>query len=302
MRPAQRRIDIKREDIYLVVGSILISVLLLLIPTGFENPADNRNSTRTSATIMAVDNSLVKVIGPVVEGSQQLVIKINRGAFAREEFDTTNVLVGKKELDKLFVPGDTALVVLDLSPDGTSVAYANVIDHYRTGKSLFLMGLFFGCLLLVAGWIGFKAMVSFVFTGIVLLKLLLPAFLWGFDPILVASCIVTLLTATIIFLVGGISKKGLTAFFGAFGGMAATVVLAFGFTRWFQLTGATSPFLESLLYSGFGHLDLPSIFISGIFVASSGAVMDLAMDIAAAMHEVKENHPAITKAALIRSG
>jgi uncharacterized membrane protein len=292
----------KRQDIYLVFASIVISILLLLLPTGFERPDGSRNSARTSATVMAVDNSLLKMIGPVVEGTQQLVIKVKRGAFAGEEFDTTNVLVGKKELDKLFVPGDTALVVLDLSPDGTSVAYANVIDHYRTGKSLLLIGLFFTSLLLVAGWIGLKAMVSFVFTGIVLLKLLLPAFLWGFDPILVASCIVTLLTAAIIFLVGGISKKGLTAFFGAVGGMAATVVLAFGFTRWFQLTGATSPFLESLLYAGLGHLDLPSIFIAGIFVASSGAVMDLAMDIAAAMHEVKENHPAITKAALIRSG
>lgn len=302
MRQAKRRMDIKRQDIYLVLGSVIISVLLLLLPTGFENPTENRNSIRTSATVIAVDNSLLKMIGPVVEGTQQLVIKVKWGVFAGEEFDTTNVLIGKKELDKLFVPGDTALVVLDLSQDGSSVAYANVIDQYRTGKSLLLIGLFFTSLLLVAGWIGFKAMVSFVFTGIVLLKLLLPAFLWGFDPILVASCIVTTLTAVIIFLVGGISKKGLTAFFGAVGGMAATVVLALGFTKWFNLTGATSPFLESLLYSGFGHLDLPSIFIAGIFVSSSGAVMDLAMDIAAAMHEVKENHPSISKAALMRSG
>ncbi len=293
---------IKHQDVYLVIGSILLSILLLLIPTGFENAGENQNAFRTPATILEVDNSLVKVIGPVVEGVQQLIIKVKRGTFAGDTLDTTNILIGKKELDKLFIPGDTALVVLDLTPDGSSVVHANVIDHYRTGKSIVLVAIFFVCLLLVAGWIGFKAIVSFVFTAIILLKLLLPAFLWGYNPILVAFGVVTILTAVIIFLVGGVSRKGLTAFFGAFAGITATVLLAIGCMKWFQLNGANSPFLESLLYAGFGHIDLSSIFIAGIFVASSGAVMDLAMDIAASMHEVKENHPAITRKDLVLSG
>ena len=130
---------IKRQDVYLVIGSILLSLLLLLIPTGFENAGENQNAFRTPATILEVDNSLVKVIGPVVEGVQQLVIRVKRGPFAGEKLDTTNILIGKKELDKFFVPGDTALVVLDLSSDGSSIVHANVIDHYRTGKSILLV-------------------------------------------------------------------------------------------------------------------------------------------------------------------
>jgi len=302
MKLFNTREAIKPQDVYLVIGSILLSALLLMIPTGFENAGENQNAYRTPATILEVNNSLVKVIGPVVEGVQQVVIKVKRGPFAGEELETSNILIGKKELDKFFVPGDTALVVLDLSLDGSSVVHANVIDHYRTDKSILLVTIFFVCLLLVAGWIGFKAIVSFVFTGIILLKLLLPAFLWGFNPILVAFGVVTLLTAVIIFLVGGVSRKGLTAFSGAFAGISTTVLLAVGCVKWFNLNGANSPFLESLLYAGFGHIDLPSIFIAGIFVASSGAVMDLAMDIAASMHEVKENHPAITRRNLVISG
>ncbi|MBI9096031.1 MAG: YibE/F family protein [Sphaerochaeta sp.] len=262
MKLFNTREAIKAQDVYLVIGSILLSALLLLIPTGFENAGENENAYRTPATILEVDNSLVKVIGPVVEGVQQVVIKVRRGPFAGEELETSNILIGKKELDKLFVPGDTALVVLDLTLDGSSVVHANVIDHYRTGKSLLLVAVFFICLLLVAGWIGFKAIISFVFTGIILLKLLLPSFLWGFNPILVAFGVVTVLTAVIIFLVGGVSRKGLTAFTGAFAGITATVLLAVGCVKWFDLNGANSPFLESLLYAGFGHIDLPSIFIS----------------------------------------
>ena len=41
-------------------------------------------------------------------------------------------------------------------------------------------------------------------------------------------------------------------------------------------------FSETLLYTGYTHLDITSIFISCIFIAAAGAVMDVAMDIAAA--------------------
>ena len=62
------------------------------------------------------------------------------------------------------------------------------------------------------------------------------------------------------------------------------------------------PFSETLLYSGFAHLDLTRIFLGGIFLASSGAVMDLAMDVASAMREIVEKKPDITRKALIMSG
>lgn len=287
--------NIKNHDIYLIVISLVASVAMLFIPTGFSENQKDLTSMRTRATILSVDNSLIKEIGPVIEGTQQLTIKIEKGPFTDEVLETVNILIGKKELDKVFVSGDNAFVILDLNASKDSIVFANVIDHYRTNKTIFLVLFFFTSLILVAGWIGLKAIISFIFTGIILLKVLLPAFLKGINPILIAFVVVTILTSVIIFLVGGVSRKGLTAFLGAFSGVLATVLMAVGFSSWFQLTGATSPFLESLLYSGFGHINLTNIFIAGIFVASSGAVMDLAMDIAASMHEVKEKHPKISR-------
>ena len=63
----------------------------------------------------------------------------------------------------------------------------------------------------------------------------------------------------------------------------------------------TRPFAKAL---GFVHpgVDLYRFFLSGIFIASSGAVMDIAMDIAAAMQEVKIHHPRIGRGALFLSG
>jgi uncharacterized membrane protein len=51
------------------------------------------------------------------------------------------------------------------------------------------------------------------------------------------------------------------------------------------------PNSESLLYSGFQHLDLTKIFMASIFIGSSGAVMDLAVDITSAINEVISKKP-----------
>jgi uncharacterized membrane protein len=74
------------------------------------------------------------------------------------------------------------------------------------------------------------------------------------------------------------------------------------FTKQFHLHGAVLPFAETLLYSGFAHLDLTKIYVAAVFLACSGAVMDLAMDVAASMHEVVVRHPGISRKEAFSSG
>ena len=59
---------------------------------------------------------------------------------------------------------------------------------------------------------------------------------------------------------------------------------------------------EMLLYSGYENLNLTEIFIASIFIASSGAVMDVAVDITSAVAEVVEKKPDITRTEAIKSG
>jgi uncharacterized membrane protein len=110
------------------------------------------------------------------------------------------------------------------------------------------------------------------------------------------------LTASIIFLVGGLSKRGLVAFAGSALGIATTCLLALLFSRGFHLHGAVKPFSETLLYCGFPDLDLSRIFIASVFMASSGAVMDLAMDVASLIDEVVKKKPDIRFFETLNSG
>jgi len=244
----------RRRDIVFTVAVTALSILFLYLPTGFYSPFAPGSSERVKARIIAVDNALVQQIGPLKHGSQQLEIRIMTGTFKDRQMATTNDLMGKLELDKIFAVGDNAFVVLDLSDDRNEINYANVIDHYRLDYTWLLLATFSLALLAFAGWTGLKALVSFLFSGVAILKLLLPALLHGYNPIWTTFALVTALTFVIIFLVGGFTRKGLVSFLGSMGGIALTSVLGIIFTHLFKIHGAVRPFTETLLYSGFDFL------------------------------------------------
>lgn len=283
-----------------VILLIIINLVLWDIPTGFEKTSNNIETTRCKGQVIEVDNSTVRINGIVKTGTQSIKFKVLNGKFKGQEVEGPNYLMGKLELDKMFTLGDKALIVIEHT--GGTINHVNVIDHYRINLELILLILFSLILIILAGWIGVKAILSFVFTILVIWKVLMPSFLKGYNPILVSLIIVIILTFVIIFLVADFTKKGVAAFIGATLGVVLTCILAVVFGRAFNIHGAVVPFSETLLYSGFPHLDLTKIFFSGIFLASSGAVMDVAMDISAAINEVVDKKPDITTKEAILSG
>jgi Predicted multitransmembrane protein len=292
----------KRNEALFVAVILALSVVLCLVPTGYHSPYAPGTSVPAIARITAVDNSVIKIIGPVKEGEQQLELRIVTGRFAGREFHSSNNLVGKMEIDKMFAPGDRVLVVVDLKDGGREAGYVNVIDHFRVDILALLALAFLGFLVALGGWTGVKSVLSFVFTALVIFKFLMPSMLWGWNPIWTTLGVVAIIEASAIFLIGGLTRRAFAAFAGAMGGVLVTALLGDVVTRALKIHGAVRPYAETLLYSGFGHLDLTALFVAGVFLASSGAVMDLSMDIAAAMDEVREKDPGISRRELLRSG
>jgi uncharacterized membrane protein len=291
-----------RDEAVFVAITALFCAALLIAPTGFKSPYAPGTSLPAIARIIEVDNSVIRQLGPVKEGEQQLELRILTGRFRGRDFRSSNNLVGKMEIDKLFAVGDRVLAVVDLKEGGREAGYVNVIDHFRIDVIALLTLLFLGLLVVLGGWTGAKTVLSFVFTALAIFKLLMPAMLWGWDPVWTTLGVVALIELSAIFLIGGLTRRALAAFAGALGGVIVTAALADAMTRLLKIHGAVRPYAENLLYSGFGHLDLTGLFIAGIFLASSGAAMDLSMDIAAAMDEVREKNPSIGRGELVRSG
>ncbi len=289
---------LKNDIVFTTIISIL-GVLLFWLPTGFENrlPED---TFLAKARVLSVDDSQTERALIVKTGMQSLTVQILDGPLQGSQLVAVNLLTGKMELDEMYGPGETILVEYAMK-DG-KMGWVNARGTYRIGIEWTLFGLFALLLILVGGWTGFKALLSFIFTALMIWKVMVPSFLKGYDPILIALGVMGALIVVINLLVGGLGRKGLVSCLGSLLGLLLTYALAELFTSQFRVHGAVRPFAETLLYSGFYHLNLTSIFIAGIFTASAGAVMDLSMDIAASLHEVSEKHPTITRKELIQSG
>uniref|UniRef100_UPI003FED8DCA YibE/F family protein n=1 Tax=Roseburia sp. TaxID=2049040 RepID=UPI003FED8DCA len=283
----------------LFVGLVMTGILISL-PTGFEDALIYQGTERAVATVVAVDNSAIISSGLIQSGEQTCVLSIGKGLFAGREITGVNFLSGSLEKDKIYEVGDKALVTI--SYDGDEVKSAVMSDHYRLDKEAVLAVLFVLLLILFAGKNGVQAIFSFVITVLSIWKILVPCYLKGYSPVWVGIALTAFLTVVILYFVYGIEKRTLVASMGSLLGVLTTCVLGIVFTDLFKIHGAVMANSESLLYSGYENLDLTAIFMSSIFIGASGAMMDLAVDITAAVSEVVEKKPEIGWLEAAKSG
>ncbi|HWR24176.1 MAG TPA: YibE/F family protein [Feifaniaceae bacterium] len=273
---------------------------LAVLDTGFEKQI-YMNSEGVRARVVSVNNEGVYNTGLIKQGAQSCVIEILSGSHKGETAPATNFYTGKLEFDKVFSPGDIAWVLLERGA-GDNIVFANMVEHYRIDKELTLICLFALGIILLSGFTGIRTLLSFAFALLAIWKILVPGMLRGYDPVLLALIIGNLITVATLLLVGGFTKKAYAATLGSVACSLFTCLLAILLGRWFNIHGAVMQWSESLLYAGFEHLDLTAIFQAGIYLACSGAILDLAIDISSALDEVALANPAVTRGALLRSG
>ena len=279
---------------------LCLLAVLLALPTGYENALSYKNADRVDALVLSTDESDIVDTGLVRSGEQRCQVRILAGQFKGAECTAVNRLSGSLAEDKLFAPGDRAFVVV--SHSGGAITTVYMTDHFRLDKEAWLAGAFLLLLLLFARGTGLRAILSFVDTVLLLWKVLVPSLLKGWNPIWVSMGLVLLLTFLVLSLIYGWDRRCLAATLGAALGIGVTAVLGYLFTDLFQIHGAVMESSESLLYAGYQHLDLTKIFVASIFLGSSGAVMDLSVDICSAVYEVVEKKPGISATEAIASG
>ena len=283
-----------------LIFCLLIIIVLLILPTGYEERIQYQQADRCIAQVVSVDDSAIIDTGLVRSGEQRCTIKLINGEFKGQKVIGINMLQGSLEQDKIYESGDKALVVV--SHKNGVISNVTMIDHYRIQWEI-VMGVSFVIFLIVfAGKTGIRAIFSFVLTILTLWKVLVPLYLKGWNPVLVGLVVTLFLTTIIISLVYGFNKMSASAVAGSFLGILMTCVLGILFTDVFKIHGAVMSYSESLLYAGYQDLNLTQIFMASIFIGASGAVMDLAVDITSAVKEVVDKKPDISCVEAIKSG
>ena len=291
----------RQKSVFLTLFTgLLLICILIAIPTGFEDALIYQGTERAVGRVIETDNSAIITSGMIQSGEQTCTLLIENGRFQGRRLEGVNFLSGSLEKDKIYKTGDKAL--LTISYQGEEIRSVVMSDHYRLTKEIVLLLIFAVFLVLFAGKNGFQAILSFLITILTIWKILVPCYLKGYSPVWVGIFITAFLTLMIIFFVYGMDRRTVAATSGALLGVVTTCILGILFTDLFQIHGAIMPNAESLLYSGYQHLNLTAIFMSSIFIGASGAMMDLSVDITSAIAEVVAKKPDISRLEAIRSG
>ena len=287
----------RRQSLMLCGVMLIFCLLLCLLPDKHLNVTSS--FPRAQVHIDAVDNSMLDAIGIVYNGVQTCQITVLTGEYAGVQTGSYNYLNSALDKDKLFEPGDVAWAMLQ---DNGGTLIVTLIDHYRAATEGWIVAALALALILFGGVIGCGAMVSLAASAVMVWKLLIPLLLEGIDPILAAFVTVVVLTIIIDLLVAGFTRRCLVAVLGSLAGTLVTCLAAWGLTYALKLDGGDLPYVVPLLAQSSMGIDTRALSIGMMFLANSGALMDLSMDVSVSMEEICFHKPDVAPTALMKSG
>lgn len=233
-------------------------------------------------------------------GQQDLEVVLRSGLYKGTVLETSNYLSAYTNVDCRL--GSRIIVRLDLDDSGTP--YIISVPSYDRGTVLLGLLLVFALLLVwIGGKKGVMALLGLVYTLASLWFILIPMLLRGAPPIPITIVIVALTTAASLVFLTGLSRKTLCAVLGCVGGVAAAGLASGVVGMISPLNGFNMSEAEELvLLATESGIQINGLLVSGVLIASLGAVMDVAMSISSSCHELRTLNPALSKKDLFRSG
>jgi len=233
---------------------------------------------------------------------QTVQLEILTGKFKGQITETINVLSGNSIYELPVSEGDKVMVHIEEYPDsGDYVVY--VSDYVRDTYIYWLAGFFLLCVLAIGRMQGLKTIVTLVITMTLVYKVLLPALLAGYSPILITVGIAVVINIVTYLVISGFQRKSYAAIIEASLGVIIAGVLAYTVGSMVRLTGLSGEEAGMLLYIPQGTVfNFKELMFSGILLGALGAVMDVAMSISSAIDEVHRANPLLKSKQLFAAG
>ncbi|MCK5763748.1 MAG: YibE/F family protein, partial [Clostridiales bacterium] len=150
---------------------------------------------------------------------------------------------------------------------------------------------------------GIKSIISLLFTGIMIIYVLVPSILNGHNPIIVSTLICIITTFVTLLLIVGKKRKTYSAILGTIIGLVISGTIVFVIGNASSLTGLGSEEAQMLAYIPSNiKLDFRGILYAGILIGALGAIMDVTVSVSSSMWEIENVHPKIKTKELIKSG
>ena len=284
----------------LAIFVCLVTAVLAFMPSvsvSFQSLVSDTVSYIPGTVLEVVEEDLTPsdLKGGPQLGEQTLTIELKDGS----QITLTNYLTNTHNI--LAREGMRVVVCVD-APENVE-PYYTLYQYDRSVGLGVAVAIFLLLMLLVGGEKGFYATLALAFSLVFLLKLTVPVISSGGAPILAGLAMVLVSTAVTVFLIYGLSPRGVLGIGVVLAGEFVACGLFLLFSLLLHLSGFKSSDAENLLVAAQNTgLNISTVLFAATMIASLGAVMDVAVSLLSALWEVRLADPDITGRGLWRAG
>lgn len=284
----------------LAIFVCLVTAVLAVMPSvsvSFQSLVSDTVSYIPGTVLEVVEEDLTPsdLKGGPQLGEQTLTIELKDGS----QITLTNYLTNTHNI--LAREGMRVVVCVD-APENVE-PYYTLYQYDRSVGLGVAVAVFLLLMLLVGGEKGFYATLALAFSLVFLLKITVPVIYSGGSPILAGLAMVLVSTAVTVFLIYGLSPRGVLGIGVVLAGEFVACGLFLLFSLLLHLSGFKSGDAENLLVAAQNTgLNISTVLFAATMIASLGAVMDVAVSLLSALWEVRLADPDITGRGLWRAG
>lgn len=233
-------------------------------------------------------------------GTQEAYFSLKSGPHKGEELYAINYLAAYGNVD--LKEGLKVIVRLDVDEAGLPYI-TSIINYDRTFMLISLAVIFVLSMIIIGGKKGVAAILGLMFTMLSIWFLLIPLIRRGFPAIPAAIIIVAITTFVSLIILNGFSKKSYIAIIGCVGGVTIAGLIAYIAGSVTPINGFNMPEAEEMILRASDEgLRISGLLVSGVLIASLGAVMDVSLSITSAINELHEMNPKAKSKELFKSG
>lgn len=234
-------------------------------------------------------------------------VKITTGDYKDKTISVQNFTSGQikdesSSTDNFASPGDEVILNIETNSKG-NITSVYISDIVRYKYIYILSAVFMVLIILLGGAKGLRSLIALIFTGIIVLKIMMPLILTGFDPIKLSIVICVIVTIVNLIIINGKNKKTYAAIVGTIGGLFISGIIAFVSNSAIRVKGLTDEEVQSLIFASHNpNLNIGGLLFAAAIMGALGAVMDVSISIASSMNEIRDANIEIGVKDLIKSG
>jgi uncharacterized membrane protein len=216
---------------------------------------------------------------------QELLVKLTEGNEKDRVVQVqTNTLLrfGNSQL----ISENSEVVVLKVEGNSNEFVF---VDRFRLNRMIFLVGLFFVLVLVIARSKGLASMLGLGGSIAIIFYIIFPAIARGYDTLLVSVGSVLFAAIITFYLAHGIKLKTTLALISSIFTLIFVCLIGYLSTQFLGISGGSN---EDALYlqniPGFQNLNINGLFLGGILLATLGVLDDITITQVAIVQELKK--------------